>query len=161
MEPDDVSKDSDESSILILAQQDTRSSINPNYLLLDSQSTINLFSNPTHVTNVHPASRLVNVHCNSGVMPTGQVANFSKNEVYVNKDGIANILSLYLLGKSTASHMIAQTMRAYSRCKPPMASSNFFPLPTAYTSLILPRHPKLPIYLSHSLPHLYPMDTFT
>jgi hypothetical protein len=66
---------------------------------LDSQSTINLFSNPNHVNNVRPAAQPIQVHCNKGVMPTGNVADFGNNEVYINPDGIANVLSLYLLGQ--------------------------------------------------------------
>jgi hypothetical protein len=70
-----------------------RSSIPPNYLLIDSQSTTNLFSDPEHVNNVHPAVQPINVHCNKSVMTTSTVADFGSNEVYLNKDGIANILS--------------------------------------------------------------------
>ena len=32
-------------------------------------------------------------------MPANNVADFSSNKVYVNKDGIANVLSLFLLAK--------------------------------------------------------------
>jgi hypothetical protein len=32
-------------------------------------------------------------------MPTGNVADFGNNEVFINPDGIANVLSLYLLGQ--------------------------------------------------------------
>jgi hypothetical protein len=32
-------------------------------------------------------------------MPANNVADFGSNEVYVNKDGIANVLSLFLLAK--------------------------------------------------------------
>jgi hypothetical protein len=46
-EPDDASVCSDASSVIFIAQNhDGRSSIDPNFLLLDSQSTVNLFSNP-------------------------------------------------------------------------------------------------------------------
>ncbi len=96
---DNASVASNTSSIIILAQQGRRGSIDPNFLLLDSQSTINLFSNPNHVDNVLPASQPIQVHCNKGVMPNGNVADFGTNEVYINPDGIANVLSLYLLGQ--------------------------------------------------------------
>jgi hypothetical protein len=90
---------SDASSVIILAQQGGRGASDPNYLLLDSQSTINLFSNPNHVDNVRPATQPIKVHCNKGVMPTDNIADFGHNVVYVNPDGIANVLSLYLLGQ--------------------------------------------------------------
>jgi hypothetical protein len=73
--------------------------IDPNFLLLDSQSTINLFSNPNHVDNVRPAAQPIQVHCSKGVMPTGNIADYGNNDVYINPDGITNVLSLYLLGQ--------------------------------------------------------------
>jgi hypothetical protein len=96
---DDASVASDASSVIILTQKVGRSSIPPNYLLIDSQSTTNLFSNPDHINNVHPAAHPINVHCNKGVMTTSTVADFGSNEVYLNKDRIANVLSLFLLSK--------------------------------------------------------------
>jgi hypothetical protein len=90
---------SDAFSVIVLAQQDGWGAINPDYLLLDSQSTINLFANPNHADNVRPATYLIKFYCNSGVMPTGKVANFGTNKVYINQEGIANVLSLYLLGQ--------------------------------------------------------------
>jgi hypothetical protein len=96
---DDASVASNASSVIILAQQERRGSIDPNFLPLDIQSTINLFFNPNHVNNVRPAAQPIQVHCNKGVMPTGNVADFRNNEVYINPDGIANVLSLYLLSQ--------------------------------------------------------------
>ena len=95
----DASVASDTSSVILIAQTNARSSIDPDFLLLDSQSTINLFSNPHHVDNVRPAEHPIQVHCNKGIMPATNVADFGTNEVYVNQDGIANVLSLFLLGK--------------------------------------------------------------
>ena len=98
--PDDASVCSDASSVIIIAQDHSgRYIINPNFLLLNSQSTVNLFSNPAHVDNVHPATHPIQVHCNKGVLPANNVADFGSDEVYVNKDEIANVLSLFLLGK--------------------------------------------------------------
>jgi hypothetical protein len=96
---DDASVASDDSSVIILTQKTGRSSIPPDYLLIDSQSTTNLFSNPEHINNVHPVAQPINVHCNKGVTTTSTVADFDSNEVYLNKDGIANVLSLFLLSK--------------------------------------------------------------
>ncbi len=95
----DASVASDASSIIILAQQGGRGAIDPNYLLLDIQSTINLFPNPNHVNNVRPATQPIKVHCNKGVMPTDNIADFGHNVVYVNPNGNVNLLSLYLLGQ--------------------------------------------------------------
>jgi len=103
---DDASVASDTSSVIILtqtllAQSDTnkRHTIDPDLLLLDSQSTVNLFSNPDLVDNVRTAPAPIKVHCNMGVMPTTDISDFGSNEVNVNKNGIANVLSLFLLGQ--------------------------------------------------------------
>jgi hypothetical protein len=97
---DDASVCSDASSVIIITQaHGGRSTIDPNLLILDNQSTVNLFSNPTHVDNVCPATHPIQVHCNKGGMPANNVADFGSNKVYVNKYGIANVLSLFLLGK--------------------------------------------------------------
>jgi hypothetical protein len=99
---DDASVVSDASSVIILAQNADRSSINPNFLLLGRQSTMIFFSNPHHVNNVRPVNCPISVHCNKGVITTNTVTNFEAHRVYleeVKEGGIANILSLYLLAQ--------------------------------------------------------------
>jgi hypothetical protein len=96
---DVASATSNASSVIILTQKTVRSSNPPNYLLIDSQNTTNLFSNPEHINNVRPVAHPINIHCNKGVMTISTVADFGSNEVYLNEDGIANILSLFLLSK--------------------------------------------------------------
>jgi hypothetical protein len=127
---DDASVASNASSVIILAQQDGRGAINPNYLLLDSQSTINLFANPNHVDNVRPATHPIRVHCNSGVMPTGKIANFGTNEVYVNQDGIANVLSLYLLGQKHCITYDSRDCRGFFKVHTTDGILEFSPTPT-------------------------------
>ena len=115
---DDASIASDEESLIILAQvavPDTASAseeiimtqkdtadchpINSNLILLDSQSAVNLFSNPNHVTNIHPVKTPIKVHCNKGTLSTTQEADFGDTPVYLDAHGIANVLSRYRLGK--------------------------------------------------------------
>jgi hypothetical protein len=98
-EVDDVSVASTDFKVIILAQEGGHSSIDPNFLLLDSQSTVNLFSNPSFIDNVQPTARPIQVHCNKDIMPTSNIADFGSNEVYLNQDGIANVLLLHLLAK--------------------------------------------------------------
>ena len=78
-EPDDTSVSSEDESILILAQVDAstpdgaiftqdatqvpRRPISSDLLLLDSQSTVHLFSQPNHVHNIRPAKNPIQVHC--------------------------------------------------------------------------------------------------
>jgi len=98
-EIDDASIASDEESTVILAQQDDHKPVNPNYVLIDSQSTVHLFSNPSHVQNIRQAEKPINVHCNKGTVSSNTVGDFSDNEVYLHTSGIANVLSLHKLGK--------------------------------------------------------------
>jgi hypothetical protein len=67
---DDASDASDKECVIILAQfskyingdpavlltqEEERQTINPDLVLLDSQSTVDLFTNPAHVQNIRPA----------------------------------------------------------------------------------------------------------
>jgi hypothetical protein len=87
---------------VVLAQdtsQPTRRPISSDLLLLDSQSTVHLFSQPKHVANIRPATNPIKVHCNKGTMDTTQEADFGDMPVYFDARGIANVLSLYQLGQ--------------------------------------------------------------
>ena len=103
MDADDASDASDASSVIILTQSlaepNKKQPINKDYVLLDSQLTVNLFSNPSHVTNICPANMPIRVHCNKGTMVTDKQADFGGNNVYFNANGIANVLSLFQLSK--------------------------------------------------------------
>jgi hypothetical protein len=112
---DDASEASDASSVIILAQAENSSDcqpIDPEFVLLDSQSTVDIFSNLKHVQNICPVQLPIKVHCNKGTMSTAEVADFSNTQVYVNEDGITNVLSLFCLGQNTESHMTTTTGRA-------------------------------------------------
>ena len=89
------------SDAMILSQQATtpRHPINSDLLLLDSQSTVHLFSQPEHVANIRLAATPIRVHCNNGTMDTTQEADFGDTPVYFDARGIANVLSLYKLGQ--------------------------------------------------------------
>ena len=77
----------------------TRCPISSDLLLLDSQSTVHLFSQPEHVNNIRPATTPIQVHCNKGTLETTQEANFGHTPIYFNAKCIANVLSLYQLGQ--------------------------------------------------------------
>jgi hypothetical protein len=96
---DNTSIASNKESTVILAQQDDHKPVNPNYVLLYSQSTVHLFSNPSHVQNIHQAIKPINVHCNKGTVSSTTVRDFADNKVYLHTSGIANVLSLHKLGK--------------------------------------------------------------
>jgi hypothetical protein len=83
----------------VLAQESDCTAIDSNFALLDSQSTVDLFTNPSLVTDICPAMSPIRVHCNKGMLDTTEEANFGDTPVYFDARGIANVLSLYRLGQ--------------------------------------------------------------
>ena len=105
---DDASEASENESIIILTQvheeyvltqKAALKTINSNLVLLDSQLTVNLFTNPEHMRNIHPATTPINVHCNKGTLTMNEEADFGDTPVYFDNRGIVNVLSLYRLGR--------------------------------------------------------------
>ena len=66
------------------------------WVLLDSQSTVNMFSNPNLLRNIRPANKCMNVRGNAGVSRTNMIGDFKgyPEPVWYDPNGIANILSM-------------------------------------------------------------------
>jgi hypothetical protein len=75
--------------------QESESVLPPGWILLDNQSTVNVFSNPRMLRNIRPAKTTMNINCNAGVTRTKLIGDLpGHGEVWYNPSGIANILSL-------------------------------------------------------------------
>jgi len=79
---------------LMLAQA-TENGIDPNWILLDSQSTISVFCNPNMLAKIRCSDRTLRALTNGGHQDFHMIGDFPNlGEVWFNKISIANILSL-------------------------------------------------------------------
>jgi hypothetical protein len=69
--------------------------IPPTWILLDNQSTIDVFCNKQLLVNIHKTSSTMSIHCNAGIKTTSEIGELpGYGEVWYHPTGIANILSL-------------------------------------------------------------------
>ncbi len=82
---------------IIMSQKSHGRKINPNWILLDSQSTINIFNNRKlfkYIRACHEGET-VQCYCNGGYQDTSEIGEVDGiGMVYYNKKSLANILSL-------------------------------------------------------------------
>ena len=78
----------------IFVQKKEGGVFNRNWVLLDSQSTIDQVSNPAMLTNIRKAKIPAKIHCNAGSTCSVLEGNFGSITVKHSPYGIANVLSL-------------------------------------------------------------------
>jgi hypothetical protein len=81
------------------------------WILLDNQSTVDVFCNDNLLSNVRTAEGSMKIHCNAGVATTNQVGDLDGyGTVWYHPNGIANILSsLVSANMGTGSLTTAKT----------------------------------------------------
>jgi Zinc knuckle len=76
-------------------QNNYHHSIPKTWILLDNQSTIDVFSNPQLLQNIHEVKHHLDIHCNAGITSTNLKGDLpGYGTVWYHPKGIANILSL-------------------------------------------------------------------
>jgi hypothetical protein len=75
------------------------------WILLDNQSTVDVFHNAKLLTNVCKSNKNLDIHCNAVVATTNLVGDFSGyGTVWYHPRGIANILSLIYASRYGRNH---------------------------------------------------------
>jgi hypothetical protein len=123
---------------------------------LDSQSTIDLFTNPALVNNIRPAKTPINVHCNNGSMTTTEEADFGDTPVYFNSHGIANVLSLHRLGQKFRVTYDSTDRGGVFQVHTPNGLVEFVPTPKGLHALDLQQHPEAAYLLVNDAELHYP-----
>ncbi len=79
----------------MFVQKREKAVVNKNWLLLDSQSTVDQIVNPAMLKNIRKATSTVTVHCNAGSTSTNLEGDLGSVTVKHNPHGIANVVSLH------------------------------------------------------------------
>ena len=88
-------KDELEYRIVALLSQH-KGKINTNWILLDSQSTIDIFCNPKLMKNIKRVEKSTDIHCNTAVTTKHMVGDLDGYDtVWYDPNGMDNILSLH------------------------------------------------------------------
>jgi hypothetical protein len=83
-----------------LANAGAAAQIPESWILLDNQSTVNVFANRSLLQNIRKAPATMDIHCNAGVTKTNWIGDLpGYGTVWYHKKGIANILSLSCVKK--------------------------------------------------------------
>ncbi len=79
----------------IFIQHKERGVVNKNWVLLNSQSTVNQIANPAFLSNIRKAKKPATIHCNAGSTYSSLEGEFGTLTVKHNPRSIANVLSLH------------------------------------------------------------------
>ena len=80
---------------VVLQTNDKPSQVSKTWILLDNQSTVDVFANKTMLKNLRQSNSTMTIHCNAGVATTTTIGDLpGYGTVWYHPKGITNILSL-------------------------------------------------------------------
>lgn len=108
--------------------------VNPNWVLLDNQSTVDVFYNRKLLVNIRESNHHMNIHCNAGVTTMSLVGDLpGYGEVWFHENGIANILSLARVKEKYHVTYDSKNGNNFGAWKPDGTVREFHKWPRGYT----------------------------
>ena len=98
-------------------------------ILIDSQSTINIFKNKELLKNIQPSRKGCKIQCNTGMVEVKMKGMFGETPVWYHPDGVANILSLKSLKEKHHVTYDSQDEGGVFRVKTSKGEVKFVPHP--------------------------------
>ena len=84
----------------VTCNMNNKARIPDSWILLDSQSTVDVFKNNKLLKNIRDAKKALSLHCNAGISTVNKVGDLpGYSKVWFYEDCIANILSLNNVNK--------------------------------------------------------------
>ncbi len=95
IQEDGCNEDDIDKGEIMFVQKREKGVVNKNWLLLDSQSTVDQVAYPALLKNIRKAASTVTVHCNAGSTSTNLEGDLGSVTVKHNPHSIANVVSLH------------------------------------------------------------------
>jgi len=122
----------------IVCSNHDKAAIPKNWILLDSQSTVDVFSNKKLITNIRESKRVLTLHCNAGKVSVTQKGDLrGYGTVWYYPESIANILSLYNVQKEHRITFDSADGTRFTVHKEDGSTHVFKPSKKGYSSLML------------------------